>query len=134
MKRLVISFVLAIPAVASADKDFTGGSGAHDCSKDPVVNINSGSGTYTFTGACKTVNVNGGENKITAASIGTLNVNGAGNTADCDELGGANITGTDNKVSYSKAQKGTKPGWRALGTGNALTKRAEKKAGDKPAK
>lgn len=124
MKRLVISFVLMIPSVAAADKNFMGGNGSHDCGKDPVVNINTGSGTFTLTGACKVVNVNGGDNKITAASIGTLNVNGATNTADCDDLGGANVTGSDNKVSYKKAQKGDKPGWRALGTGNSLTKGA----------
>lgn len=129
-KRLMISVLLAVPAVASA-KDFLG-SGSHDCSKDPVVNINAGSATITLTGACKTVNVNGGSNKLAAASIGTLNLNGADNTADCDELGGVNLTGTGNKVTYKKAQKGDKPSWRAIGAGNTLTKGAGKPA-DKPA-
>jgi len=121
MNRLVISAILASPAVAAADKELLE-SGSYDCGQDPVVNINAGGGTFTFTGVCKLVNVNGGDNKITAASISTLKLNGADNKIDAGELGGANVTGSGNKVTYKKAQGGDKPGWRALGTGNSLTK------------
>lgn len=134
MKRLIVCGLLAVPAIASADKTFMSG-GSHDCATDPVVNINTGNGTFTLTGACKTVSVNGADNKLTIASVGTLNINGSGNTADTEELGAANATGSNNKVTYQKAQKGSKPGWRAVGTGHSLTKAkpapAEKAGGKK---
>ena len=54
MKTLIISFALVLaPSLAFADKDFDDGKGAKwDCKDDPIVNINHGSGTYTFVGAC----------------------------------------------------------------------------------
>ena len=132
MKQLLICGLLAFPALASADKNFMGG-GTHDCASDPIVNINASAGVVTLTGACKTVNINGADNKLTIASVGELNINGSSNTVDTDELGGANATGSNNKVTYKKAQKGTKPGWRAVGTGHSLTKKAADKPADKPA-
>lgn len=132
MKLLLLCGLLALPGVASADKNFMSG-GSHDCASDPVVNINSSAGSFTLTGACKTVNVNGADNKLTIASVGELNINGSTNTIDTEELGGANATGSGNKVTYVKAQKGTKPTWRAVGTGQSLTKKPAAKPTDKPA-
>lgn len=128
MKALALACVLAAPSLASADKNFMS-SGSHDCASDPIVNINSSAGAFTLTGACKTVNVNGADNKLTIASVGQLNINGSTNAVDTEELGGANATGSGNKVTYVKAQKGSKPTWRAVGTGHSLTK----KTADKPA-
>ncbi len=132
MKTLAIACLLAFPALASADKNFMS-DGSHDCGSDPIVNINASAGTFTITGACKTVNVNGADNKLTIATVGQLNINGSTNTVDTSELGGANATGSGNKVTYQKAQKGTKPTWRAVGTGHSLTKKAADKPTDKPA-
>lgn len=132
MKALALACLLAAPSLASADKNFMS-SGSHDCASDPVVNINSSAGAFTLTGACKTVNVNGADNKLTIASVGQLNINGSTNAVDTEELGGANATGSGNKVTYVKAQKGSKPTWRAVGTGHSLTKKTADKPADKPA-
>jgi len=118
MKRLVIAVVLAVPAVAGADKNFLGGGGSWDCSKDATVNI-SGKGKYVLTGTCKTINLSAGDATITAASVGEININGAKNTIDCDELGKISIVGANNKVTY---KKGKKPAIAQVGSGNSITR------------
>ncbi len=116
-------FALA-PVLASttghADKAFTKGKGAAwDCARDPVVNINHGSGTYTFTGKCTTININGGENKLTIESVDTLNVNGGKNTVTIGTADTINVMGSDNKVTYKTAKSGNVTS-NALGSKNTI--------------
>ncbi len=61
MKNLLAVVLLLVPSLASADKVFsTEKTGTWDCTKDPTVVINKSTGTYTFTGACKEITINGG--------------------------------------------------------------------------
>jgi hypothetical protein len=126
MRSLLISLVLvAAPSLALADKDLStaeDGTSA-DCSADPKVNINYGGGTFTLTGACTEVNVNGDSVKLTLDSVETLNVNGAKNVVKTTSLGATNINGAGNKVTYKKVLgKGKKPKVASVGKGNAVTK------------
>jgi len=108
------------PMTARADKLYNKGKGATwDCAKDPVVNINHGEGTYTFTGKCKTINVNGGDNKLTIESVDTINVNGGDNTVAIGTADTINVNGSDNKVTYKTAKSG-KVTARAPGGGNTV--------------
>jgi len=116
--------VMALTGVAYADKDMSeaGDGTSWDCGSDPKVNINYDGGTFTLTGTCDEVNVNGGTVKITADVVGTLNVNGAKNVVKTNTLGAANINGASNKVTYKKAKTGKKPKVASIGKGNAVTK------------
>lgn len=121
---LVSAFALAItPSLALADKDFLGtDGGSHDCTEDATVNINNGSGTYTLTGACKQVNLNGGKLTVSIADVDELNINGAGNTITVDAVGAIHINGAKNKVTWKKAKTGKKPGVMTNGKGNSVAK------------
>lgn len=108
------------PITARADKLFNKGKGAGwDCGKDPVVNINHGGATYAFTGKCKTINVNGGDNKLTIESVDTITVNGGGNTIAIGTADTINVNGSDNKVTYKTARSG-KVTARSPGGGNTV--------------
>ena len=113
-----------IPSIAYADKDLvepTDGT-TWDCASDPKVNVNYSGGTFTFTGTCEEVNVNGSKVTVTAENVDTLNLNGAGNKISTVILGAANINGTTNKVTYKKAKVGKKPKVTSNGRGNAVKK------------
>lgn len=108
------------PITAQADRQFIKGKGTSwDCAKDPVVTINHGEGTYTFTGKCTTINVNGGDNKLTIESVDTINVNGGDNTVAIGTADKNNVNGSDNKVTYRTAKSG-KVRARSPGDGNTV--------------
>ena len=108
------------PLTARADKQFTEGKGTRwDCAKDPVAHINHGEGTYTFTGKCKTINVNGGDNKLTIESVDTINVNGGDNTVAIGTADKINVNGSGNKVTYKTAKSG-KVTARSPGSGSTV--------------
>ena len=120
MKTGIALLLVIAPMTAGADKLYNKGKGAAwDCTKDPVVNINHGGGTYTFTGKCRTINVNGGENKVTIESVDTINVNGGENTVAIGTADTINVNGSDNKVTY-KAAKSGKVTTRSLGGNNTV--------------
>jgi hypothetical protein len=124
LKRAIVLVLAIAPAIApmtaAADKLYNKGKGAAwDCTKDPVVNINQGGGTYTFTGKCRTINVNGGDNKLTVESVDTLNVNGGDNTVAIGTADTINVNGSDNKVTYKTAKSG-KVTARSPGGGNTV--------------
>ena len=130
-----IALLLAlVPATAFADKIYDDDKGgAWDCASDPVVDINAGKGTYTFTGACTEVNLNGADVTLTAESIDAINVNGASNTVVVGTAGAINVTGDKNKVTWAKAKTGTKPKVAVVGTRNNIAKaKAKAPAKTKP--
>jgi DUF3060 family protein len=95
------------PMTARADKLFTKGQGTTwDCRKDPRVDIKHGLGTYTFTGKCATINVDGFENQLTIESVDMLTVNGSMNTVTVGTVDEVSVTGGDNKVTYQTAKSG----------------------------
>ena len=117
---LLLAIAVLAPMTARADKMFNKAKGtAWDCTKDPVDNINHRGWTYTFTGKCATINVNGGENKLTIESVDTINVNGGENTVSIGAAGTINVNGSDNKVTYKTAKSG-KVTTHSLGAGNTV--------------
>jgi hypothetical protein len=123
MLKLAVLLLALTPTIALADKEFTGSDAAtYDCAADPVINITAGDGTYTFTGACKQINLNAGKVKITVADVEELNINGASNTVTAVEVGAININGAKNKVTWKKAKTGKKPKVASNGVGNSVSK------------
>jgi hypothetical protein len=121
MKTILLATTLLVSSLALADKTFTTGKGATvDCAKDPEVNINHGKGAYTFKGACKAININGGENKLTIESVEALNVNGGSNIVDIGAVDTININGASNKITYRKGVKGDKPAVNTVGANNKV--------------
>ncbi len=124
MNRIAIIVLALLPSVvAHADQNFASGTGSTwDCAKDPNVNINHGAGTYTFKGACKTINLNGGASKLTIESVESLNVNGAANTVAIGEAGDILINGAKNTITWKKAKTGDKPAVTQTGVGNKVSR------------
>ena len=119
MNKLVIALILVAPSLAFADKNYEEGKGdTWDCKEDPVVNINHGGGTYKFTGDCSTININGGANKISIASVDSLNIFAGNNTITVGSVGTINITGAGNRVTWKHAKEGDAPDITDTGEGN----------------
>jgi phage baseplate assembly protein gpV len=121
--KLLASFsaaaLLALAAPAFADKTFNEGNGGSvDCAKDANVTINAASGTYTLTGACKHVTVNGNEVKLNAETIDMLHVNGNKNVVTVGTANAIHVSGNDNKVTYKAGGKEI----HTPGTGNKVEK------------
>ena len=124
MNKLALVLGLAfVPFTATAEKNYMGGKGGTwDCAKDPVVNINHGSGKYTFKGACETINLNGGKHTMTIESVGTLNVNSGKNTITIGTVGTINVVGANNVITYKAAKGGDEVSTNVVGTGNKIGK------------
>jgi len=126
--KLVLALLL-VPtlsgSVALADRSIHGDkSGTIDCSKDPEVSIHSGEGTFTFTGTCTKIAVNGGNNKLTIENVKKLAVVGAGNTIDITGVDKIAVTGSGNTISYKGTTTGKgKTNVAAIGTGNNIKKK-----------
>jgi hypothetical protein len=120
-----LSFVVAlalVPAVASADKTYSDGKGGTwDCTKDPVIKITKGGGTYTVTGACKSVEITGGDVILHAAAVEALTITGGGNMVDVGEVEAITVNGAGNKVTWKKA-KGDKPTTNVIGNNNTVAR------------
>lgn len=108
MKHWLISIILVAPSAAFADK-------AIDCAKQPETTINDPGGTYTFTGACKKITVNGASNKLKIESVAKLSVTGAKNTLDVGTAETIDVSGAMNTLSYKAAKI------HATGMGNKIT-------------
>ncbi len=122
MKRILVLVVVLVPAAASADKAFMTGKGTTwDCKKDPVVSIMHGKGTYKLKGACTTVNVTRGSNKLTIESVDELNLTGAKNTVTVTTVGTINLTGSKNNVTWKAAKTGDAPSINNVGKDNVVS-------------
>ena len=108
MKLLVALLITVAPIAARADKALQK-DGAWDCKKDPVVHIGNGDGKYKFTGPCKLIAVDGGENTLTIESVDTLEVGGAENKITVGTVGTIDVGGADNTITWRKARSGDKP-------------------------
>jgi len=124
MNRIALVLLL-VPSLASAERLIQGDKTATiDCSKDPAVTIQSGDGTFTFTGNCDKITVKGGTNTVTIENVKKLAIVGAGNKATIAGVDKLAITGSDNTVSYKGTVKGTgKPSVATIGTGNKIAKK-----------
>jgi len=121
MKRIFFLILVLAPSVAAADKSFTMGKGTTwDCKKDPVVSISHGKGVYKFKGACTTINVMGGSNKLTIESVDELNLSGAKNTVTVGTVGTINLVGSKNNVTWKAAKTGDTPAINHVGKDNVV--------------
>ena len=121
MRTLLVLALVAVPALARADKTFNKGKGeTWDCAKDPVVRINMSKGTFGFIGECKRISVNGGKNVLSVASVGKIAINGADNMVDLEEVDAIIVNGARNHVSWQKAKTGDKPKVTKSGAGNQV--------------
>ncbi len=132
MTKLVALVILIAPAVASAAKTYNeGGGGSWDCSKDANVQINVNDATFTFTGGCNRIAVNGNNNKISIQVVRTIDINGNGNAVTIDQADAIATNGNHNKVAYRKGGRISN-----LGSDNKLAQEAapaKDKDKDKPA-
>lgn len=119
MNKLALGLVIACtPALAFAGKTYNDGSGGTwDCSKDPAITINIDKGTFTFTGTCGTISVNGNGNTITVAGTKMIVLNGNSNTATLAAVQTIQANGNSNTVTYAKDAK---PKVQALGSSNKI--------------
>lgn len=119
MSKLALVLALACtPALAFAGKTYNEGSGGTwDCSKDATVTINIDNATFTFTGTCGTISVNGNSNTITVAGTKTIVLNGNSNTATLTAVQMIQANGNSNTVTYGKDAK---PKVQSLGSDNKI--------------
>jgi hypothetical protein len=122
MKTVLIA-LLALslaPAPALADRSYNSERNVtHDCAKDPEVSVNVSGGTYTFTGKCDKISLNGAGNTVKVESVKKLAVNGSKNTVSVDAVDKLSVNGSDNTVNYKRGVSG-KPKVASLGTNNKL--------------
>lgn len=114
MNKFICVLCVLTPAIAFAGKAYNEGSGGSwDCGKDPNIAININDGTFTFTGACKSIAINGNHNTVNVDTAAAIAANG-----------------NDNTVNYGK----TKPKIADNGNGNKFNAGgAGAKKTDKPA-
>lgn len=94
----------------------------HDCDKDPEVLVNASNSTFTVTGTCKKVAINGSMVTATIASATTVAITGSSNTIDVDASDKITVSGAMNKVSYKKPIAAKKTKVSTTGTGNKVAK------------
>jgi hypothetical protein len=121
MKRIAILLVVLAPAVAAADKDLSK-STTWDCKKDPVVHIGHGSGTYTFTGACASITVEGGKNMVMIEAVDRLEIVGDKNTIAVGTIDTIDVTGARNAITWKKAKSGDQPTTTGQPESNKITR------------
>jgi Protein of unknown function (DUF3060) len=95
---------------------------SHDCGKDPEVSISSASGTFTFTGACKKISVDGAANQLTVQSVEKISLVGSMNVVTIDAAGKISLVGSSNQVTWKKGLGGAKPKISNVGTANKVSK------------
>src|SRR5690349_13452804 len=104
---VLVSSLFALAPTAHADKDFAEGRGAtFDCGEDDSVNILHDGGTYVLTGACRQVNIEGSNVRLTIADVDQLSINGNGNVIKASAVGTVLINGNKNNVRWKSAKTG----------------------------
>lgn len=120
---VLISSLSLLASPAHADKDFMSGTGAtYDCGEDGSVNIVHDGGTYTLTGECTQVNVEGSNVHITVADVESLAINGNGNVVRAATVGTILINGDQNTVHWRSAKTGRRPTVATNGEGNSVAR------------
>lgn len=120
MRSVLAALLALLPATALADRSYNSEKTvSHDCAKEPAVSVNVAGGTYTFTGPCTKVSINGSGNKVKLASVEKLAINGSKNAVEVDAVDKASVTGSENTLSYKRGVNG-KPKVASLGANNKL--------------
>jgi hypothetical protein len=101
--KTIVSLLLLVPALAAADKSYVDGKGATwECAKDPDVSILANAGIYTLKGACKSISIDGNDNKVTVEGATKISVNGNQNIVDITTVDTLSANGNQNVVSIKK--------------------------------
>ena len=122
--KTIVSLLLLVPALAVADKSYVEGKGGSwDCAKDPNVSITANAGIYTLKGACKSISIDGNENRVTLETATAISVNGNQNSVDVTTVDTVSTNGNQNVVSVKKGSpKVSNPGTaNKINTGGAAT-------------
>jgi len=119
MRAVLAALLTLVPATALAERVYTEKAAAHDCAKEPEVTINASGGTYTLTGPCTKLAINGADNKVKVDSVVKATVTGSKNTVEIDAVDRIAVTGNDNSVTYKRGVSG-KPKAAAVGANNKL--------------
>lgn len=119
---LLATLVVALPLVAHADRSYTA-SATHDCAADREVSINASGATFTFTGTCDKISVNGSGNKVVVAAVKKIALNGSKNVADVGAADKIAVNGSQNVVTYGKGLSTARPKIGGVGANNRVTKK-----------
>jgi hypothetical protein len=123
MRKLTALLVVLVPTIAAADKDFDSGTGgSYDCGADPVVNVQLSDASFTFTGECKEIHLNGSNLRVTIASTDQLSINGAGNVAKLTKVDDILVNGDNNNIRWRHGKSGRRPSVAANGAGNSIAR------------
>lgn len=116
-----LSTLTATAAFAEASYDDAGMTVNHDCGKDPEVSIVGASGTFTLTGACTQVSIDGSSNKVTIQSSDKVSISGSMNEVFVAAANKIAVVGSVNTVSWKKGLKNAKPKVSNVGSGNKIS-------------
>ena len=108
------SLLLAALALAACgdnpDRTYSGVPGAtHDCDQERKVAINGSGGTFTFSGTCERVSLNGASNTLTIEATKALDVKGDVNTVRIGAVDAISVSGSQNNVTYRTGLPGGQP-------------------------
>ena len=110
-KHILIAIAfLALPATSRAERRIGGSfqQVAHDCRKDPTVEVASSLNQVTITGPCKSVRVTGNLNQVTISSTLALAVAGDENQVHTDAADTITAPGGHNQIEYRRAVTASK--------------------------
>jgi hypothetical protein len=116
MKLLVVTTLLAVTSIASADVSIMDNDQTVevDCAKDKQVSVVGNHATVTLTGTCTKVSISGNHATVKGAAT-TVWIAGNHNTATLSGVDTLMVAGNENTVSYkgpitAKATKVSAPG------------------------
>jgi len=99
--------LLLLAACGEQDKSYTGETTAtHDCSKEPLLAINTSSGMLTFTSTSERITINGDGNNVKIEAASAVAINGAKNAVEIGATDKINVAGSSNTVHYQKSLSG----------------------------
>ena len=78
---------------------------SHDCANAQSISINGQTGSYTITGNCEKVIVNGANIKLTIQSATVFELNGDQNNVAIGAVNSVRVRGSNNTVNYKQGPR-----------------------------
>jgi hypothetical protein len=92
------------------DRTYAGVANAtHDCGKEKKVAVNGSGGSFTFTGTCTRVSLNGANNTLTIEAATALDVKGDSNNVKIGAVDNVSVSGSQNSVTYKSGVSSPQP-------------------------
>ena len=82
---------------------------SHHCAREANVSIKASGGTFTLTGKCGKVLVDGGNNTLTVEATRTFEIDGENNVVAIGAADSIGVRGARNTVNYKKGLSGKAP-------------------------